>query len=389
MSLQFKLSYSEFPTISDVLNILQEAEVAGPPGTSHVNGTINEDTIDPALRLLTSTGEAISRPLEGVVLPEEHISGRNQPLVAGNDIPGDIGLAYDMNVDSNGRPLHYHEHADKTGCIACIQPPSQTVPPPPTPTPGYGSFQCIGDRPSNSTGGPCNTAIVSGADFDEQSMNAKMRVNYDWSESSHSPGHPVIVLPRGGVTFAVAKKGAKRSEVLTRHDPGVLKIEQYLRSNPFLWEAVVAVLDSLWYRRRKMEEPLSARFRPPKAPMGGHEGSPFRIFITEGPEYRCLLCSCRRKRLLGRALGHAREHFGYRPFDGATCQNTRNDVSRRNVKNKDLTCPECKCPLTLQNKARHVKTTKHLEAVRAAAERDAASSATTTDVPVPDDLVSE
>ena len=95
------------------------------------------------------------------------------------------------------------------------------------------------------------------------------------------------------------------------------------------------ILESRWYKKGGQEQlPTDGELLDTilKRPSSSTPKSVFGEFFSVKYPYTCLLCpkgSRLHKRTLERALGHARDHFNFKPIEGYTNENTKNDQLRR------------------------------------------------------------
>ncbi|KAG8771895.1 hypothetical protein FRC19_003386 [Serendipita sp. 401] len=363
MNLELKSFSNNTQTRSHSLNI----QVARPTGTAQVNLSISNDNIDPSLLLTT-----IEEPSDWAA---KHNGQQNQHL-GGRGVQESKHPTYDLNTNTSHGSSTYHIQPDAANCTAYPQHNLQS-------TLSHSSVPILSASFPNSFVNISGDATAQGTIFHD----TQLQNHDDWvvlPPALPSTGGPGVEFSWSQRVFPTTKD-VEESGPLTAHHPSITGIRKHLQSESFLWNVVLAVLSSQWYRSGTDEEALSAQFQP-REPTRASRKSPFGVFL--GPEYQCLLCDDPLTRSLDRALGHVRgEHFKYRPYDGAPCQNGQKDAARRRKTNKGRTCSLCNCSSTVQNWARHIKTPKHKKAAKAAAERVAANSAETVGVPADNNLV--
>lgn len=147
-------------------------------------------------------------------------------------------------------------------------------------------------------------------------------------------------------------------------------VDAYFPDAPELRELSLHILRQLWCRNNEDEpaigadEPtaLKSRKRTPKSRFEPFFDSHMRCRVVEENGIRCEHVTTRKDR----AVGHARAHFGYKPFacggkcgkpgclERYTCSSFRNDHIGRK-KNPRRPCQLCGKLLTAQNLQRHMK----------------------------------
>jgi len=118
-------------------------------------------------------------------------------------------------------------------------------------------------------------------------------------------------------------------------------IEQHLETvegRDYLRDLILYIINSEWYKSSRQEQfpPGKLGEGIPKRTTELGSKSPFGAFFSDRRPYKCFLCPSGTpgsdRRTLERALGHARSHFKYKPIQGYTNWNTKNDQERRAVK---------------------------------------------------------
>lgn len=165
-------------------------------------------------------------------------------------------------------------------------------------------------------------------------------------DSPSDPSHEVTKL----------SPTVQADQKLTLTHPEYQKLMNFVKKKA-LKKLIQWIVESNWYQinRKECLPPTSCEFFKiiSERPSASNPHSPFSAFISQKGPYRCLLCESKKSRSLERAFGHARKHFNFKPVDGYTDENTKNDQKRREKKQKE--CGICRKMITVQNFSRHKK----------------------------------